>query len=165
MNYYQVDVQYKLFAQNPSEAKEKAKTSLPSNSTLSVTPLQNKQPVLAPRTIYTKLRSVRQSNKEHLVVFYLDVRNQIIKKETVSIGILDTNLVHPREVFQNAISNNASSIIVAHNHPSGTTEPSDADIAVTKRLQECGKLLGIELLDHVIVGKHEYTSLKDQCYI
>lgn len=117
---------------------------------------------LKPKDIWESLREVREAKKEHFIVFYLDARNAEIKRETVSIGTLNYNIVHPREVFEPAVRNLAASIIVAHNHPSGNLEPSDEDIALTRRLAQAGKLLGIELLDHVIVSKEGFKSLKEK---
>jgi DNA repair protein RadC len=107
-----------------------------------------------------QLQELRTAKKEHFVVLYLNARNQLIHKETVSIGTLNANLVHPREVFKPAIDCLAASIIIAHNHPSGDAEPSDDDLAITKRLQEAGKLLGIEVIDHVVVADIFLSSLK-----
>ncbi len=117
---------------------------------------------LKPRDIWEELRDVRDQKKEHFVVFYLDTRNQEIKRDIVSIGTLNYNLVHPREVFEPAVKNLAASVIVAHNHPSGCLEPSDEDLSLTKRLSQAGKLLGIELLDHVIVTREGFMSFKQK---
>lgn len=117
---------------------------------------------LKPRDIWEELRDVRDQKKEHFIVFYLDTRNQEIKRDVVSIGTLNYNLVHPREVFEPAVKNLAASVIVAHNHPSGCLEPSDEDLSLTKRLAQAGKLLGIEVLDHVIVTKEGFMSFKQK---
>ncbi len=117
---------------------------------------------LKPRDIWEELRDIRDQKKEHFVVFFLDTRNQEIKREIVSIGTLNYNLVHPREVFEPAVKNLAASVIVAHNHPSGCLEPSDEDLSLTKRLAQAGKLLGIELLDHVIVAREGFMSFKQK---
>ncbi len=117
---------------------------------------------LKPRDVWEELRDVREQKKEHFVVFFLDTRNQEIRREIVSIGTLNYNLVHPREVFEPAVKNLAASVIVAHNHPSGCLEPSDEDLSLTKRLAQAGKLLGIELLDHVIVTKEGFLSFKQK---
>lgn len=117
---------------------------------------------LKPRDIWEELRDIRDQKKEHFVVFFLDTRNQEIKREIVSIGTLNYNLVHPREVFEPAVKNLAASVIVAHNHPSGCLEPSDEDLSLTKRLAQAGKLLGIELLDHVIVARDGFMSFKQK---
>jgi DNA repair protein RadC len=114
---------------------------------------------LSPKEVWERLADIRTSKKEHFVAFYLDSREQEIKREIISIGILDSSLVHPREVFENAIRNNASAIIVAHNHPSGSLEPSIDDIEITKRLMQAGKLLGIELRDHVIITSESYSAI------
>ena len=94
----------------------------------------------------------RDLDRECFVVFLLNTKRQLIAKEVISIGILDGSLIHPREVFKAAVSAGAAAIIVAHNHPSGDPSPSVQDREVTKRLQDAGKILGIPLLDHVIVG-------------
>lgn len=117
---------------------------------------------LKPRDVWEELRDVRTQKKEHFVAFFLDTRNKEIQREIVSIGTLNYNLVHPREVFNPAIKALAAGIIVAHNHPSGCLEPSDEDIALTKRLSQAGQLLGIELLDHVIVSTGGYMSFKEK---
>lgn len=118
--------------------------------------------VLSPRAVAEQMSAERISKKEHFVVFFLDTQNQIVRKELVSIGTLNASLIHPREVFEPAIRYVASHIIVAHNHPSGSLEPSDEDLSVTKRLVDAGRLLGIQLLDHVIVTPTGYISLKEQ---
>lgn len=118
--------------------------------------------ILSPKQVWEELKDIRNSKKEHFVVFYLDTRSQLIKKEIISIGILNTNLVHPREVFEPAIKNSVAQVIVAHNHPSGDTEPSEDDLKVTRRLVQAGKILGIEIIDHVIVTKDSFSSLREE---
>lgn len=98
------------------------------------------------------MEDIRGGKKEHFVVFYLDSRNQEIKREIISIGTLNESLVHPREVFEGAIKHNAASIILAHNHPSGDLDPSEADIEITKKLIQAGKILDIRILSHIIVS-------------
>jgi len=117
---------------------------------------------LKPRDVWEELRDIRENKKEHFVAFYLDTRNQEIKRDIVSIGTLNYNLVHPREVFEPAVRNLAAGIILAHNHPSGCLEPSDEDLSLNKRLVQAGKLLGIEVLDHVIVTKEAFASFKQR---
>lgn len=117
--------------------------------------------LLSPQEVWVELKDIRDHKKEHFVVFYLDTRNQAIKRETISIGTLNASLVHPREVFEPAIKCSAAQVLIAHNHPSGNIEPSPEDIEVTKRLVEAGKLLGIEVVDHVIVVKTEFRSMKE----
>jgi len=117
---------------------------------------------LKPKEVWEELKDIRDNKKEHFVIFYLDSRNQEIKREIISVGSLNANLVHPREVFEPAVRNLAAQIILAHNHPSGDPEPSEDDLTITKRLVEVGKILGIEVVDHIIVAKNEYLSFKDK---
>lgn len=106
-----------------------------------------------------QLQELRTAKREHFVVLYLNARNQLIHKETISVGTVNANLVHPREVFYPAIEHLACSVIVAHNHPSGGVEPSEADLELTDRLKEAGKLIGIELRDHLIITKDNYLII------
>lgn len=103
--------------------------------------------------------------QEHFVTLFLNVKNQILHKQTIFIGSLNASIVHPREIFREAVKRSAASIICAHNHPSGNPSPSTEDIDVTKRLMEAGRLMGIELLDHVIIGDHQFISLKEKGYM
>lgn len=126
--------------------------------------LHNKQSalLLSPHDVWEQLKDMRDHKKEHFVVFYLDARNQEMKRETISVGTLNANLVHPREVFEPAIQHSAAQVIIAHNHPSGDPEPSQEDIALTKRLVESGKILGIEVIDHVVAAKDSFASFKEK---
>lgn len=117
--------------------------------------------LLSPEGVWNEMKDLRESKKEHFVVFYLDTRSQIIKREIISIGILNANMVHPREVFESAIRCSAAQIIISHNHPSGSAEPSDEDVEMSRQLIEAGKILDIEILDHVVVSKGEYKSLQE----
>ena len=110
--------------------------------------------------IYEYLKELRKLKKEQFRGLYLNSRNKLIYDEIISLGTLNANLVHPREVFQPAVEFSAAAIIVAHNHPSGDPEPSDDDLEITKRLVEAGKIMGLEILDHLIIGKNKYVSLK-----
>ena len=110
--------------------------------------------LLSPKDVWERMEDIRGSKKEHFVVFYLDSRNQEIERDIISIGTLNESLVHPREVFEGAIKNNAAAIIVAHNHPSGDLKPSQDDIEITKKLIHAGKILDIEVIDHIIVSAH-----------
>jgi DNA repair protein RadC len=112
------------------------------------------------KDVWAALQDIRDHKKEHFVIFFLDTRNQEIRRETISIGTLNANLVHPREVFEPAILHAAAHVIAAHNHPSGNPDPSDEDKIVTRRLVDAGKILGIGLLDHIIVAKSGYYSFK-----
>lgn len=104
-------------------------------------------------------------DQEYFVVMCLDVKNQPTNISVSHIGSLNASIVHPREVLKTAILSNAASIICCHPHPSGDPTPSREDIDVTKRLIEAGKIMGIELLDHLILGDETFTSLKDKGYI
>ncbi len=103
-------------------------------------------------------------SQEHFVALFLNVKNQIMHKQTIFIGSLNASIVHPREIFREAVKRSAASIICAHNHPSGIPTPSPEDIEVTKRIQEAGYIIGIELLDHIIIGDHQFISLKEKGY-
>ena len=106
--------------------------------------------------------SIKDKAKEHFKLILLNTRNKIIGISTISIGTLNSNLVHPREVFKEAISHSAASVVLVHNHPSGDPEPSEDDLTITKRLTEAGKILGIEVLDHIIVTKNGFFSFKEK---
>ena len=108
---------------------------------------------------------LRDATREHFKGLLLDSRNKLIKIVTISVGTLDTSPAHPREVFTEAIRSNARSLIIAHNHPSGDPSPSGEDVVVTKRMAEAGKLLGIELLDHIILGDNRSVSMKERGYV
>ena len=103
---------------------------------------------------------LKDKKKEYFVALMLDTRNQLIKISEVSVGSLDASIVHPREVFKEAIAASAASVIFAHNHPSGDPAASEDDIRLTKRLAEVGEIVGIDVLDHIIIGDKNYLSLK-----
>ena len=103
---------------------------------------------------------IRNWQKEHFFVISFDNRNRIVGTDLVAVGTLNTNLVHPRETFEIAIGHHAASIAVSHNHPSGDPHPSEADLAVTKRLAEAGSIMGIGLLDHIIISKTSLFSFR-----
>ncbi len=126
--------------------------------------LQNKQSVLllSPKDVWDELKDLRDHKKEHFVIFFLDARNQEIKREIISVGSLNANLVHPREVFEPAVRHLAAQVIIAHNHPSGDPSPSEEDLEITKQLVDAGKILGIEIIDHVIVTKDKFLSMKQR---
>lgn len=117
--------------------------------------------IFSPVDALPLLSDIRLVKKEHFIVLYLDSRNQLIQKETVSIGTLNGSLVHPREVFEPAIKLLAAQVVLAHNHPSGDDSPSDADLSITNRLAEAGTLLGISVLDHIIVTALSFYSFKE----
>jgi DNA repair protein RadC len=107
-------------------------------------------------------QKLKDKKKEHFLILCLDTRNNLIKISNISTGTLDANLVHPREVFKEAIQSLSSSIILVHNHPSGNPEPSDADIDITKRILETGKAVGIDILDHIIIANNRSFSFKEK---
>jgi DNA repair protein RadC len=104
---------------------------------------------------------LQDKKKEHFYALYLDTKNQIIEEKLVSKGILNASLIHPREVFNPAIRASSNSVILVHNHPSGNYTPSKEDKEVTKLLDNAGNLLGINVLDHIIIGKDGYYSFKE----
>jgi len=116
-----------------------------------------KSPEDVAAVVKTRLKGKK---KEHFFVLCLDTRNRLINDRLVSIGSLDTSIVHPREVFREAVSSSAASVIFAHNHPSGDPEPSKEDVELTKRLAKAGEIIGIDVLDHIIVCNENYLSLK-----
>lgn len=121
--------------------------------------IDSDRPIIdSPEKVVEQLADIRDKKQEYFVCLTLDGANRLIAKRIITIGTLTASLVHPREVFADAITDRAASIIVAHNHPSGNNKPSDADIEITKRLQETGKLIGINLIDHIIVTKTSNTS-------
>jgi len=117
--------------------------------------------VKSPDDVVKHIRGkLKGKKKEHFLVLCLDTRNRLINCKSISVGSLDTSVVHPREVFREAIAASAASVIFAHNHPSGDPEPSKEDIELTKRLAKAGEIMGIEVLDHIIVCDRSYLSLK-----
>ncbi len=116
-----------------------------------------------PESVVKAIRaSIKDKAKEHFKLILLNPRNKIIGISTISIGTLNASLVHPREVFKDAIMHTAASVVLAHNHPSGDPEPSEDDIKITKKLVDSGKILGIEVLDHIIIGKNNFCSFKER---
>ena len=120
----------------------------------------------APHDTLTYVAAIARERREHMMVLLLNARNQVIETHITSVGHLSSCLVHPRETFQAAVKATAAAIILAHNHPSGDTSPSQDDVSLTRRMQQAGEILGIDLLDHVIVGvvngEIEIESLKER---
>lgn len=108
------------------------------------------------------MEELRYLQQEHFVVLFLNTKNRVIGRETLSVGSLNAAIVHPREVFRAAVKRSAASVICVHNHPSGDPDPSPEDIQLTDRLVEAGHLMGIELLDHIIIGDRSFVSLKER---
>lgn len=111
------------------------------------------------------MEDMRYLKKEYLKLIMLNSKNVVISVKHISVGSLNSSIVHPREVFLEAIKNSSASIIICHNHPSGDPTPSKEDINITNRLKECGKILGIEVLDHIIIGNGIYVSLKERAFL
>lgn len=118
--------------------------------------------ITTPKDIYEELRAYRKKQQEYFIALYLDGANCLLETKVITIGTLNQSLVHPREVFAYAIEKRCASIIVAHNHPSGILEASSEDLEVTQRLKQSGKILGIELLDHIIFTSEAFVSLKEE---
>ena len=117
----------------------------------------------SPQVVATFLQEkIGREKKEHFYILALDSRNNLVKMNNVSIGTLDASLVHPREVFKEAIQVSAAKVIIAHNHPSGDSEPSEGDLVITNRLVEAGKILEIEVVDHIIVTSNSFLSFKER---
>lgn len=125
------------------------------------------------RTISTPIEAVdllrdllEECDREKMLVCCLNIKNEPTNISIVSVGSLNSSIVHPREIFKTAIISNSASIIIAHNHPSGNSKPSKEDITVTQRIKESGKIVGIEMIDHIIIGeRNNYTSLKEEGFI
>ena len=115
--------------------------------------------------ILTELYDLENEPIENFIMLMLDTKNKVIGTTLISKGTVNSSLVSPREVFQIALLGNAVSVILAHNHPSGNSEPSQQDITITERLVKSGKILGANVLDHIVIGDNEYTSLKEKGYI
>ena len=119
--------------------------------------------ITSPQSVVKAVRArIKDKAKEHFMLIILNTRNKVTSINNVSVGTLNASLVHPREVFRDAIRQSASSVVLAHNHPSGNETPSEEDLKITKRLVEAGKIIGIEVLDHIIIGKDGFCSFKEK---
>jgi len=119
------------------------------------------QPIRGPDDVVKVLGpKLPKELREHFVVLLLNARHECIGRETVSVGSLNSSIVHPREVFLPAVTHHAASVVLVHNHPSGDPEPSEEDLSITRRLVEAGQILGIEVLDHVIIAKRGVVSFR-----
>ncbi len=122
--------------------------------------IDSEQPIIdSPEKAAEQLADIRDKKQEYFVCLTLDGANRLIAKRTITIGTLTSSLVHPREVFADAIADRAASIIIAHNHPSGSVKPSTADVEVTNRLTKAAQLVGISLVDHIVVTKTSFASI------
>lgn len=106
------------------------------------------------------MEEMRHLDREHFCALFLNTKNQVIAREKISVGTLNSSTVHPRELFKGAVLKSAAALILVHNHPSGDPTPSREDLEVTRRLREAGEIMGIEVLDHIIIGDNKFTSLK-----
>ena len=114
------------------------------------------------KDVIAQMSYLRDKTREHLAALYLNARNELVFKKHIFVGTLDANIAHPREIFEYALANHAASVILVHNHPSGDPQPSKADLEITKRILEAGKILGIDLLDHIIITKTKAFSFKEK---
>ena len=124
--------------------------------------ISNKPVIRSPADVWNLVEQMRCLDREEFRILHLNTKHYVLEVETISVGSLNSSIVHPREVFKNAIKRSTAAIILVHNHPSGDTSPSREDIEVTKRLVEVGKIIGIDVLDHLIVGNNRYVSLKEK---
>jgi DNA repair protein RadC len=154
MNQYVVKLNCCVNAKTLEEARAKA---------LSEIRIREAAPsVLTPLSVYELLREFHNKEREYFISLLLDTQNNLLKREVISVGTLNSSLIHPRELFRPAIAANCASVIVAHNHPSKSLQPSQEDLSVTKRLVDAGKLLGIAVVDHIIFTSDGYLSLRER---
>lgn len=126
------------------------------------TPATEKTIIYSPEDVFNLLSDMQFLDREHFRAISLNTKNRVLAVDTISIGTLNSSLVHPREVFKSAIKRSGNSLLLCHNHPSGDPTPSKEDLEVTQRLVDAGKLLNVPILDHVIIGHQKYVSLKER---
>lgn len=127
--------------------------------------LEEKIQITSPQDVANfMMGKMEHLTQEKFIVLFLNSKNVIIKQKTIFIGTLNSSVIHPREIFSEAIKCASNAIVVLHNHPSGDTTPSKENIRATNRLRECGEILGIDLLDHIIIGDHTYMSMVEDGY-
>ncbi len=125
--------------------------------------LYKNRTVSEPKEAYELVREILENeDREKLIACFLNTKNQPVAINVISVGSLNSSIIHPREIFKVAILSNSASFILFHNHPSGNPEPSSEDIMATSRIKECGKLMGIEMLDHIIIGDETYCSMVEK---
>ncbi|MXZ00023.1 DNA repair protein RadC [Candidatus Poribacteria bacterium] len=117
--------------------------------------------ITSPADVLNELRHIKDARKEYFVAVYLNARNQVLKTEVISVGSLNSAIIHPREVFAPAVGISAASMILSHNHPSGDVTPSREDLELTKRLVQAAEIMGIEILDHLVVSSERFLSMKE----
>jgi DNA repair protein RadC len=118
--------------------------------------------IARPADIFQLTTHIHHKKQEHLVALYLDARHVLIKQQTITVGTINSSLIHPREVFAPALEHRASGVVLVHNHPSGDTQPSEEDIIATQKMVEAGEILDVPLIDHVIVGPQVWSSLREE---
>jgi DNA repair protein RadC len=124
---------------------------------------EKKSLIQSPYDVYMLLHhELSHLEQEHFICIYLNTKSEVIKKDTIFIGTINQTLIHPREIYKQAIKLSAAAVLFVHNHPSGDSTPSKADIKATTSLMEASTIMGIDLIDHIIIGHHEYYSLKEQ---
>lgn len=156
---YIVSISYTTSGKNESCIRERAQQLVGRKAVIRVK--EQYETIKTARDLFQKWKKLGDAKKELFMVFALNTHNEVIKSEVISMGTINLSVVHPREVFKFAIDNLAAGIIVAHNHPAGSLEPSQEDIDVTFRLKQAGLLLGIEVIDHIIITRSGYQSLKE----
>jgi DNA repair protein RadC len=124
--------------------------------------IESRVAITRPKDAWALTRELGRAKKEHLVGLYLDSQNGLIHRETISVGSLNTTRSHPREILYPAIAHLALGFLLVHNHPSGSLDPSDEDVAFTRAVHRAGETLGIELYDHLIVTRSGFTSLRER---
>ncbi len=124
--------------------------------------LTDRPVIREPADVVPYIRDIVDKKQEHFVCISLTGAGEVLASRVVSVGLLDAALVHPREVFADAVSDRAASVILAHNHPSGVCEPSPEDVTLTRQLAEAGRTLGIPVVDHIIVSRGRFVSLRER---
>lgn len=146
----------------PAKAVQ-VKAALELGKRLAALPTEERPVIRCPEDVCTLvMEDLRDRDREYFQALLLNTKNQVLARETISIGTLNSSMVHPRELFKMAIRRSAASLILVHNHPSGDPTPSREDISLTKRLIEAGEIIGIDVLDHIVIGDNRFTSLKSK---
>jgi len=127
--------------------------------------IKEENKIQSPSDVLPLVADLRAKHQEYFVTISLNGANEVIEKRIVTVGLLNSSQIHPREVFADVITDRAASVILVHNHPSGSVSPSEDDIQITKQLVEAGRILGISVLDHIIVSKKGYISMKEKGFI
>ncbi|MCL5781660.1 hypothetical protein P378_13535 [Desulforamulus profundi] len=146
----------------PAKAVQ-VKAALELGKRLAALPAEERPVIRCPEDVCALvMEDLRDRDREYFQALLLNTKNQVLARETISIGTLNSSMVHPRELFKIAIRRSAASVILVHNHPSGDPTPSREDISLTKRLVEAGEIIGIDVLDHIVIGDNRFTSLKSK---